>query len=327
MKKTSIAITVLVLFSVLLSACNLQSASPTQIGPDEINTIAAATVQALTTQMAPPPATNTPVPTEEPEPTATLVVPTLDLISVPTLSLATSTLIPLPTSIGSNECNKVFFISDENVPDGTVFKPGAKFTKSWKIRNDGTCTWNSAYYAVMFSNDPASPAITGLASKGIGTVAPGGIVVVSVELTAPEEDGTYTQYWKMQDADGKMFGIGGPNGAGWYVQIKVSKSGVVTPSTVTSAISYVPDTYSGTITSTGATITYNWQVRDTATSTWKNLTSPVVKTFNGNNVPVVDYTGGTAAACTLVSLTSGSTVTIRLNLNEYGFKSTDQTCP
>ena len=57
------------------------------------------------------------------------------------------------------------------------------------------------------------------------TVAPGAIVVISVEMTAPKEEGTYTQVWKMQDGEGKPFGIGGPNGAGWYVQIKVSKTG------------------------------------------------------------------------------------------------------
>ncbi len=226
MKKTMIATSVLVLLSILLSACNLQGASPTQMGPDQINTIAAATVQALTTQMAPPPATATPLPTEMPTATATLAVPTLNLTGIPTLSLSTSTLIPLPTSSGSTECNRVYFISDENVPDGTVFKPGAKFTKSWKIKNDGTCSWSTLYSALAFSNDPASPVITGQESTSMKTtVAPGAIVVISVEMTAPKEEGTYTQVWKMQDGEGKPFGIGGPNGAGWYVQIKVSKTG------------------------------------------------------------------------------------------------------
>ncbi len=146
MKKMTIATSVLVLLSVLLSACNLQAASPTQMGPDQINTIAAATVQALTTQMAPPPATATPPATEVPTATPTLAVPTLNLTVIPTLSLATSTLIPLPTTAGSTECNKVFFISDETIPDGTVIKSGAKFVKSWKIKNDGTCTWSTLLF-------------------------------------------------------------------------------------------------------------------------------------------------------------------------------------
>lgn len=237
MKKTTIATSVLVLLSVLLSACNLQAASPTQMGPDQINTIAAATVQALTTQMAPPPATATPLPTIAPTATATLAVPTLNLTVIPTLSLATSTLIPLPTTAGSTECNKVFFISDETIPDGTVFTPGKKnIEKTWKIKNDGTCTWTTLYSAAAFSNDPTDPVITGQGSVLMKTnVAPGAIVTISVSLTAPDKEGTYTQYWKMYDADGKPFGIGGPAGAGWYVQIKVSKTGAVTGKMSTAA--------------------------------------------------------------------------------------------
>ena len=187
MKKTTIATSVLVLLSILLSSCNLQAASPTQMGPDQINTIAAATVQALTTQMAPPPATSTPLATEVPTATATLAVPTLNLTGIPTLSLATSTLIPLPTTAGSTECNKVMFLSDETVPDRTVFKPEAKFVKTWKIQNDGTCTWTTLYSAFVFSNDPASPAITGEADTNMkASITPGGTVVNFCKHGCPE---------------------------------------------------------------------------------------------------------------------------------------------
>jgi hypothetical protein len=328
MKKTTIATSVIVLLSILLSSCNLQAASPTQMGPDQINTIAAATVQALTTQMAPPPATATPLATEIPTATATLAVPTLNLTGIPTLSLATSTLIPLPTTAGSTECNKVYFISDETIPDNTVLKPEVKFVKSWKIKNDGTCTWTTLFSAVMFSNDPASPAITGDGSSGMtASVAPGGVAVISVNLISPKEEGTYRQYWKMEDADGKSFGIGGPNGAGWYVQIKVSKTGVVTPASLTSTVTYVAPTYSGTITATGAVVEYNWQVWDSTRTKWVNLTSPVTETFNGVGLPVQTYTGGIAGACTKLSLASGSAVTVRLNLNAYGQQTLDQVCP
>jgi hypothetical protein len=328
MKKTTIATSVFVLLSILLSSCNLQAASPTQMGPDQINTIAAATVQALTTQMAPPPATATTMATEAPTATATLSVPTLNLTGIPTLSLATSTLIPLPTSAGSTECNKVMFLTDETVPDNTVFKPETKFVKTWKIQNNGTCTWTTLYSAFAFSNDPASPPITGEADTNMkASITPGGTVLISVNLVAPKEEGTYIQYWKMQDADGKPFGIGGPNGAGWYVQIKVSKTGVVTPTSLTSTIAYAAPNYTGTITATGAVVEYNWQVWDVASTKWVNLTSPITHTFNGAALPVDPYTGGAAGACTKVGLASLSTVTVRLNLNAYGQQTIDQVCP
>ncbi len=227
MKKNFTAITVLVLLSVLLSACNLSAANPTQIGPDQINTIAAQTVEALTTQMAPPPATAT----NTPEPaTATPLVTVAPTLAIPTLNLTpgalTNTLIPLPTSAGTTECNKVFFLSDVNIPDGTTVKTNAEFTKTWKIQNSGSCTWTTLYSAAPFSNDPASPVITGDGEFPVkANVAPGGILEVTVKMFAPKEEGTYTQTWKMQDDQGNFFGIGGPNGAGWYVNIKVTKTG------------------------------------------------------------------------------------------------------
>ena len=194
MKKTIIAVTVLVLMSIVLSACNLSSANPTQIGPDQINTIAAQTVEALTAQMAPPPATatNTPEP-----PTATPDVTETPTMPIPTLNLTPivqNTLIPVATLSGGSNCNSVFFLSDVTIPDGTTIKEGATFTKTWKIQNNGTCTWTTLYKAVPFSNDPTSPVITGDDAYTIkSNVAPGGIVEVSVQMIAPKETGTYTQ--------------------------------------------------------------------------------------------------------------------------------------
>lgn len=323
MKRSMMAITLLALLSILLSACNLQQAAPTQMGPDQISTIAKATVDALTTQMAPPPATNTPLP---PTSTATLSVPTLDLTSIPTLALATSTLIPLPTTAGSTSCNRAFFIS-ETIPDGTLYKPGVAFTKTWTIRNDGTCTWSTAYRAVPMINSPESPVITGDDAVGPKTpIPPGATWTITANMFAPDSDGTYQQWWKMTDADGKYFGIGDAGNA-WWVKIVVSKTGVVTPSTITATAAYEAPDYAGYVTATGVSITYNWQVYKASETKWVNLTSNKTVTINGTNVPTDRYTGGTAAACTAAGLTTGSTVTIRLNLNEYGYRSVDNTCP
>jgi hypothetical protein len=242
MKKSIIAVTVLVLMSIMLSACNLSSANPTQISPDQINTIAAQTVEALTTQMAPPPATatNTPEP-----PTATPDVTATPTLPIPTLNLTPvvqNTLIPIATLPGGANCNSVFFLKDVTIPDGTVIKEGATFTKKWQLQNNGTCTWTTLYSAVPFSNDPASPAISGDNAYPIkANVGPGGVVEVAVQMIAPKDSGSYTQVWKMQDDQGNFFGIGGPNGAGWYVNIKVTKSGAadtsekVTNTTVSSS--------------------------------------------------------------------------------------------
>jgi hypothetical protein len=268
MKKSIIAVTVLVLMSIMLSACNLSSANPTQISPDQINTIAAQTVEALTTQMAPPPATatNTPEPpTATPEVTATptLPIPTLNLTPV-----VQNTLIPIATLPGGANCNSVFFLKDVTVDDGTVFKPGAEFVKKWQIQNNGTCTWTTLYKAVPFSNDPTDPAISGDDSYSVkANVGPGGVMEISVTMFAPKDEGSYTQVWKMQDDQGNYFAIGGPNGAGWYVNIKVDKDGVadtstkVTGTTVDASGSGSDWTFTGTITTNASLdITARWRV-------------------------------------------------------------------
>jgi hypothetical protein len=226
MKKSITAVSVLVLLSLLLGACNLTPATPTQVPADQINTIAAMTVQALTTQMAPLPATatNTPEPataTPAVTDTPTLLIPTLNLTPA---SLTTNTLIPLPTTAGSGNSYSVFFNSDVTIKDGTCIVAGAEFTKTWSITNNGTAIWTTAFMASAFANDPSTPIINGDGSiKVTSPVYPGGVWKYSAQLIAPKVAGTYTQSWKMQDEAGNWFGIGGPNGTPWTVVIDVAK--------------------------------------------------------------------------------------------------------
>jgi uncharacterized protein affecting Mg2+/Co2+ transport len=225
MKKNITAVSVLVILSIFLSSCNLTAASETQVPADQINTIAAMTVEALTTQMAPPPATatNTMEPataTPEVTATATMLIPTLNLTP---LTLATnSTLVPLPTnSVNNAQCNKAVFVQDVTIPDNTLLAYEQNFKKTWKIQNTGSCTWTGKYYASMVSDDPASPVINGDGTIPVTVnVAPGAIWQYTANLIAPKTAGTYTQYWNMVDDTGTPF-----TSQPWYVKIKVNKSG------------------------------------------------------------------------------------------------------
>ena len=38
---------------------------------------------------------------------------------------------------------------DVTVPDGTELNPGDDFTKTWRIMNNGSCTWNTSYDAIF----------------------------------------------------------------------------------------------------------------------------------------------------------------------------------
>jgi len=95
------------------------------------------------------------------------------------------------------------FVLDVNVPDGTHLAPGASFTKTWRLRNSGTCTWDASYRL----NFIAGERMDGPESMAIGqTVLPGEQVDISVVLVAPQANGTYHGRWQLVAPDGTGFG-------------------------------------------------------------------------------------------------------------------------
>jgi hypothetical protein len=211
MKKLSIGLSFLLAMATFLTACNLPrgTATPT---PDAnyVFTAAALTVQAKINENTPIP----PLPTVMPPEIATLDIP-------PTAFVSTNTPAPIvnPTATATSlPCDAAGFVDDVTIPDDTSFAPGTTFTKTWRIKNTGSCTWTSSYALVFDSgtsmNAPASIALT-------GNVAPGQTVDLSVDLKAPDTANTYKGNWKLRNASGVIFGIGNDNKPFW-VQIKVA---------------------------------------------------------------------------------------------------------
>jgi len=121
-------------------------------------------------------------------------------------------------------CNQVQFVSDLTVPDGTAFAPGTAFTKTWRLKNIGTCTWTTAYHLVWAGGD----ALGGPASLLIpATVAPGRTLDVSVKLTAPATGGNYKGLWMLRNASNVQFGIGASGTDPFWVSISVVESNAV----------------------------------------------------------------------------------------------------
>jgi hypothetical protein len=126
MFKTFRILSILSIFVLIFSACNLPSSSPTP-EPNVVFTAAALTVQAQSTQLAP---FNTP--------TLPPVQPTNTVVVIPsaTLTIPTKAVPPTPA------CDQAQFIKDVTIPDGTVIAPGTSFKKTWRLKNIGTCTWS-----------------------------------------------------------------------------------------------------------------------------------------------------------------------------------------
>jgi hypothetical protein len=115
--------------------------------------------------------------------------------------------------------DRVQFVSDVTVPDGTRYDPGATFTKTWRLRNSGTCTWSTSYTMVF---DTGTQMGTTTSVPFHTSVAPGNTIDLSVNMTAPNAAGHYLGYWKFKNAAGTLFGIGVNADRSWWVEINVS---------------------------------------------------------------------------------------------------------
>ncbi len=184
-------------------ACNLPGAAST---PDPLPTYAAQTVEARLTDSAGE--------TQEPPPTIALTPPPATATELSASPTNTNTPIPTTTEV---PCNRAAFVSDVTIPDGTELAQGEAFTKTWRLRNTGSCTWNSSYALVFDSGD----SMGGPASKSlVGSVAPNQTADISVDLTAPSESGTFKGNWKLRSDGGVLFGVGGSGDIAFYVEIK-----------------------------------------------------------------------------------------------------------
>jgi len=119
---------------------------------------------------------------------------------------------------------KVGFFGDVTVPDDTFFRREERFTKTWKLRNEGTCTWGEGY-ALAFAggellNAPLAVPLVDPAG-GQAAIAPGDIFTVSVNMAAPAQGGTYVSRWLIQDPAGVRFGLGASRQDVIYVRIVV----------------------------------------------------------------------------------------------------------
>jgi hypothetical protein len=106
----------------------------------------------------------------------------------------------------SPPCNQASFVQDVSIPNGTVLPINQAFTKIWRLKNTGSCTWTSSYKLVFVNGDSmGSPVKQSLTSN---IIRPNEVADVSVNLAAPASAGTYRGSWKIQDPAGITFGAG-----------------------------------------------------------------------------------------------------------------------
>jgi Ig-like domain from next to BRCA1 gene len=184
-------------------------------------------------------------------PTVSLPTATQNVAPTETSSATTPTVTPSPKASSTpavKACDQAEAGTpiDVTIQDDTQMTPGQTFTKVWRLRNSGTCSWSKDYSIAVFSGEAMSaPSTVPLPNK----IEPGQSMDISVDLVAPLNAGTYQGNWKLRNASGTWFGIGPGGSSPFWVRIKVVGNGTitVTPGTATpaTATSTSPNPYPG----------------------------------------------------------------------------------
>lgn len=103
---------------------------------------------------------------------------------------------PNPCVVGAR------FIGDVTIPNGSVIQPGTAFQKTWQVQNTASCIWISTYGLM----NVAGGSFGGSSPSPIPYTQPSQTVNMSVNMTAPQQPGSYQSVWQLRAANGVLFG-------------------------------------------------------------------------------------------------------------------------
>jgi uncharacterized protein YkwD len=156
----------------------------------------------------PSPPSQAPTATEtSPQPSSTQAVPSPTLTSL------------APQANTTQSCTDTAgFFGDVTIPDNTPFQQNVSFVKTWRIRNEGTCTWGPGYTLIFYGGNAMGAPL----SNPMPVIEPGKVGEVSVNLKSPASAGTFTGHWVFQNPSGKRFGVNSNGIDTIWVKIGVS---------------------------------------------------------------------------------------------------------
>ena len=206
------------LFTSLLASCisvSTDSGSATAVKPDFVTSTLPPTKQSFV------PATLTPTP---------------EVVITPAVAITAP----------ANCKDGAVLLRDVTIQDNTQVKANEKFTKTWEFQNTGTCPWIN-YTLVFAAGDQMGAPL----SAPIADTASNEKAQVSVELTAPASNGTYTGYFTLHGLGDKIIPIGVEQT--FWVKIVVG-AGAIVPTTSSGAS---PTQSGSTTTGGGANCSYS----------------------------------------------------------------------
>jgi hypothetical protein len=124
--------------------------------------------------------------TQPPPPTATLPV-----------AVATARPTPAIACV-----DKLTFINDQTIPDGTQVAANSTLDKRWEVENSGSCNWDEKYHLRLIGGtnmgtDPVQP---------LFPARSGSQAVIRILMTAPSKPGAYRSAWQAYNPSDVAFG-------------------------------------------------------------------------------------------------------------------------
>ncbi len=98
--------------------------------------------------------------------------------------------------------DKLSFINDQTIPDGTVVSPNSTLDKRWEVENSGNCNWDERYHIRLIGGPE-------LGAKPVQPLFParsGTRIIIRILMTAPSETGSYHSAWQAYNPADEAFG-------------------------------------------------------------------------------------------------------------------------
>lgn len=96
------------------------------------------------------------------------------------------------------------FVKDITCRDGQSFAPNTKFTKVWRMSNDGSAALPEGTLLVCVGGENIGEPPEGVALTR--NVPAGEEFDIAVEMTAPASPGSYISFWRLRSPEGNFFG-------------------------------------------------------------------------------------------------------------------------
>lgn len=93
-------------------------------------------------------------------------------------------------------------VKDVTVGEGESVPPNTKFTKTWRLQNSGEDSWPSDCCLKYFHGDQ----MTQVDRVMSGSLGPGQMTDISVDMVSPSTTGIYQGQWRMMTPSGSYFG-------------------------------------------------------------------------------------------------------------------------